>query len=74
MTLRNVPRDDRGYSAQVAPWCILAVIEGLGRCDQRELDPMSMWIAANGGHETKEHERQIIDAAAKLVAEIPVMK
>lgn len=68
---RLVVCHEGGYSAQVAPWCILAVIEGLAACDPRPLDQMSLWIAANAGHETKDHEQQVIAAAAELAGQVP---
>ena len=69
---RLVVCHEGGYSTQIAPWCILAVLEGLAKRPERSLDGMSMWVAANGRHETTAEQSEVIEGAAALVDDIPV--
>lgn len=60
-----------GYSAQIAPWCVLNVIEAIAGRPARDLEGMSLWVAANGGQEIKPTEEAVIGAAEKRVSDVP---
>lgn len=68
---RLVVCHEGGYSSQIAPWCILNVIESLAGKPERPLDGMSLWVATGGGHELKVTEEAVIEKAATFVAEVP---
>lgn len=71
---RLVVCQEGGYSSQIAPWCILNVIESLAGVPERPLDGMSLWVAASGGHDLKATEEAIIEQAATLAAEVPATR
>jgi acetoin utilization deacetylase AcuC-like enzyme len=71
---RLVVCHEGGYSSQIAPWCILNVIESLAGKPERPLDGMSLWVAAGGGHELKVTEEAVIEEAATFVAEVPTTR
>ena len=60
-----------GYSAQLAPWCVLAVIEALAGNPVRDLDGLSWWVSANGGHELKPTEEDVIKTAEAYLSDVP---
>jgi len=60
-----------GYSPPLAPWCILNVIEAIAGLPPRDLDGMSLWLAANAGHDLKAHEASVIEKAETFLPDVP---
>ncbi|KIQ18452.1 class II histone deacetylase [Rhodococcus sp. MEB064] len=58
-----------GYSPLYVPFCALACVEALAGVESRE-DPYYVVVGGFGGKELQPHQKEAIDAAAALVAEI----
>jgi acetoin utilization deacetylase AcuC-like enzyme len=60
-----------GYSPQYVPFCGLRVVEALSGIDAQAPDGAEAWASQHPGQELLPHQQQAVDAAAKLIADIP---
>jgi acetoin utilization deacetylase AcuC-like enzyme len=67
---RHVAAHEGGYSAAHVPFCGLAVVEALSGLDAGIDDPFG-YVDGQGGQELQAHQRDAVDAAARLVDGIP---
>ena len=67
---RLVACHEGGYSELAAPYMALAVIEAMSGVSAGVNDPVSPFIAAQGGQELQPHQDAVISRAAALVEDI----
>ncbi len=67
---RLVAAHEGGYSTAHVPFCGLAVVEALSGLDAGIVDPFA-YVDGQAGQELQPHQREAVEAAARLVDDVP---